>query len=78
MTALRQHLRRFADLCSANEVILFEERTLLLISQATATGKDSLNIWEPGRFDKVSQVIKVFRLNCTCVPPCHSSDWRRY
>lgn len=74
VTALATYLTRFAHVCSAVEVVLFERTTMLVISQSSAPHaqpKDGELVgqpdWPEDRFAKISQAIKLFRLGCKCV-----------
>jgi Ras-related GTP-binding protein A/B len=57
---LEQHLNDFCAICNADEVVLFERATFLVISHAThATHRDI------HRFEKISNIIKQFKLSCS-------------
>ncbi|KAF8540816.1 Gtr1/RagA G protein conserved region-domain-containing protein [Trichophaea hybrida] len=59
---LEFHLKRFADLAEAEEVILFERTTFLVISHVTrATEPNPF----PDRFEKISNIVKQFKQSCT-------------
>lgn len=60
MSVVEQHLNEFADACDADEVVLFERATFLVISHVTR--KEHL---DPHRFEKISNIIKQFKLSCT-------------
>lgn len=52
-------LTNFADIIDADEVLLFERATFLVISHTERrTHRD------PHRFEKVSNIIKQFKLSC--------------
>jgi Ras-related GTP-binding protein A/B len=53
-------LRRFCELSDADEVILFERATLLVISHVTRVDHD-----DQDRFEKVSNIIKQFKMSCS-------------
>ncbi|CAI4232939.1 unnamed protein product [Auanema sp. JU1783] len=56
---MEERLRKFASIVDADEVLLFEKTTLLVIAHAEiAEHKD------PHRFEKVSNIIKQFKLSC--------------
>mmetsp|Transcript_37005 Transcript_37005/g.72240 ORF Transcript_37005/g.72240 Transcript_37005/m.72240 type:complete len:306 (-) Transcript_37005:182-1099(-) len=58
--ALERQLTVFCEACGADEVVLFEKATFLVISHATKTSfRDS------HRFEKISNIIKQFKLSCT-------------
>jgi len=57
---LENSLAEFAEIIDADEVLLFERATFLVVSQAQRkTHKD------PHRFEKVSNIIKQFKLSCS-------------
>eukprot|EP01134_Creolimax_fragrantissima_P000358 CFRG0358T1 len=57
---LESHLSKFADILEADEVVLFERATFLVISHSTRTNYTDLH-----RFEKISNIIKQFKLSCT-------------
>jgi Ras-related GTP-binding protein A/B len=57
---LEAQLGKFAALCEADEVVLFEKATFLVISNATL--RDHA---DPHRFEKISNIVKQFKLSCT-------------
>ncbi|KAJ1342384.1 hypothetical protein BSLG_003069 [Batrachochytrium salamandrivorans] len=57
---LETHLNNFCRLCEADEVILFERTTFLVISHATRR-----DLGDVHRFEKVSNIIKQFKLSCS-------------
>lgn len=58
--ALESHLNMFAELTEADEVILFERTSFLVISHATRKEHKDSN-----RFEKISNIIKQFKLSCS-------------
>lgn len=60
VTLLEKSLFNFCTLNEADEVILFERTTFLVISHATRTEHQDAN-----RFEKVSNIIKQFKLGCS-------------
>lgn len=57
---LQGSLQRFCNACEADEVVLFEKTTFLVISHFSAkTHKDT------HRFEKISNIIKQFKLSCS-------------
>jgi Ras-related GTP-binding protein A/B len=57
---LEQHLNDFCAICNADEVVLFERATFLVISNVShATHRDI------HRFEKISNIIKQFKLSCS-------------
>jgi Ras-related GTP-binding protein A/B len=56
---LESHLKRFAQNCEADEIVLFERTTFLVISSSTQKEHSDAH-----RFEKVSNIIKQFKLSC--------------
>jgi len=56
---LEENLAEFAAICDADEVVLFEKATFLVISHATRTTYSDVH-----RFEKVSNIVKQFKLSC--------------
>jgi len=60
---LENNLAEFAQIIDADEVLLFERATFLVVSHAQRkTHRD------PHRFEKVSNIVKQFKLSCRCEP----------
>lgn len=59
---LEQNLRDFANIIEADEVLLFERATFLVISHYCIRQHRDVN-----RFEKVSNIIKQFKLSCRLV-----------
>lgn len=59
---LEHHLDRFASLAEAEEVILFERTTFLVISHVTRASEPNPY---PDRFEKISNIVKQFKQSCT-------------
>eukprot|EP00004_Rigifila_ramosa_P007280 TRINITY_DN18225_c0_g1_i1.p1 TRINITY_DN18225_c0_g1~~TRINITY_DN18225_c0_g1_i1.p1 ORF type:complete len:316 (-),score=82.73 TRINITY_DN18225_c0_g1_i1:20-835(-) len=57
---LEAHLENFSQICEADEVVLFERATFLVISHATNKPHRDIH-----RFEKISNIIKQFKLSCT-------------
>lgn len=57
---LEQHLINFGTICEADEVVLFERATFLVISNATRKDHKDAH-----RFEKISNIIKQFKLSCS-------------
>lgn len=57
---LESHLNEFCSICNADEVVLFERATFLVISHATHTVHRDIH-----RFEKISNIIKQFKLSCS-------------
>jgi Ras-related GTP-binding protein A/B len=60
MQDLEKHLNSFCSICNADEVVLFERATFLVISHATHTEHRDIH-----RFEKISNIIKQFKLSCS-------------
>jgi len=57
---LEKHLERFCEICEADEVVLFERATFLVISHASQKTHRDVH-----RFEKISNIIKQFKLSCS-------------
>eukprot|EP00163_Fabomonas_tropica_P030153 TRINITY_DN6710_c0_g1_i1.p1 TRINITY_DN6710_c0_g1~~TRINITY_DN6710_c0_g1_i1.p1 ORF type:complete len:300 (-),score=57.36 TRINITY_DN6710_c0_g1_i1:161-1060(-) len=57
---VEQHLTNFCDICEADEVVLFERATFLVISHATRKEQRDVHC-----FEKISNIIKQFKLSCS-------------
>ncbi|KAJ3119449.1 hypothetical protein HK098_005493, partial [Nowakowskiella sp. JEL0407] len=57
---LERNLEAFSKVCDADEVVLFERTTFLVISHTTV--REHV---DPHRFEKVSNIIKQFKLCCS-------------
>ncbi|KAI9295585.1 rraga protein [Neoconidiobolus thromboides FSU 785] len=62
VSKLEKQLGKFSSLCEAEEVVVFERTTFLVISHHTA---DSSNNQDIHRFEKISNIIKQFKLSCS-------------
>lgn len=56
---LEDNLSEFASMCDADEVVLFEKSTFLVISNSTRKAHGDVH-----RFEKVSNIVKQFKLSC--------------
>jgi Ras-related GTP-binding protein A/B len=56
---LQQSLRQICTALNANEVVLFEKSTFLVISHYDAANHEDIH-----RFEKISNIIKQFKLSC--------------
>ena len=56
---IEKSLGEFADIMEANEVLLFEKSTFLIIAHAQRTEHRDVH-----RFEKISNIIKQFKLSC--------------
>ncbi|KAF8920861.1 Gtr1/RagA G protein conserved region-domain-containing protein [Mucidula mucida] len=63
---LTKHLRTFAQICSAAEVVLFERTTFLVIATSHQEGDTSTDMM-PTRYERTSELIKAFKHSCTRV-----------
>ncbi|KAI9306015.1 Gtr1/RagA G protein conserved region-domain-containing protein [Cunninghamella echinulata] len=57
---LESHLDNFCRICDADEVVLFERTTFLVIANAATIKHQDLH-----RFEKISNIIKQFNLGCS-------------
>jgi len=57
---LQSHLEKLCELCQADELVLFERATFLVISNAVLRPHTDVH-----RFEKVSNIIKQFKLSCS-------------
>ena len=59
LKSIKQSLKNFSQVCGVEEVILFEKNTFLLLSSFT-----DKEIKDDQRFEKISHIIKKFKLSC--------------
>ncbi|BFZ56579.1 GTP-binding protein gtr1 [Savitreella phatthalungensis] len=59
---LERHLETFAENAGAEEVVLFERTTFLVITHAT---RGTTPHPDPQRFEKISNIVKLFKLSCS-------------
>lgn len=59
ISELESQLSNFCDICDGDEVVLFERATFLVISKATKQPQRDVH-----RFEKISNIIKQFKLSC--------------
>nr|CAG8436563.1 3715_t:CDS:2 [Entrophospora candida]CAG8457607.1 1952_t:CDS:2 [Entrophospora candida] len=57
---LETHLQNFGTICEADEVVLFEKTTFLVISHSSRIYHPDLH-----RFEKISNYMKQFKLSCS-------------
>jgi len=62
VTTLKTHLDSFANIMDADEVVLFERATFLVIANVS---DPSTSNRDPHRFEKISNIIKQFKLSCS-------------
>jgi len=60
---LRAHLGRLCGLCQADEVVLFETATFLVIASAECDD-ESRRPADAHRYEKMSNIVKQFKLSC--------------
>jgi len=60
VSALELNLKKFADILDADEVLLFERATFLVISQCQRKTHKDVH-----RVEKISNIIKQFKLSCS-------------
>jgi Ras-related GTP-binding protein A/B len=58
---LQSQLNEFATICGADEVVLFERATFLVISDVSRLNGD---MYDSHRFERISNIIKQFKLSC--------------
>jgi len=68
VTELEKNLARFAEIINADEVLLFEKATFLVISKIQQRPHKDVQ-----RFEKISNIIKQFKLSCTKVAAAFQS-----
>lgn len=61
---LESNLQKFATQCEAEEVVIFERTTFLVISSARGI-PDALENPHKDRFEKISNIVKQFKQSCT-------------
>ena len=59
---LETQLADFSAVCSADEVVLFERATFLVISHTSRLAPEH---YDDHRFERVSNIIKQFKLSCS-------------
>lgn len=67
LASLRTHLNSFLSLSSASEIVLFERTTFLVISSVTNEDESHDTEWDERRFERISTMVKAFKLGCSCV-----------
>uniref|UniRef100_A0A914HEB7 Ras-related GTP-binding protein A n=1 Tax=Globodera rostochiensis TaxID=31243 RepID=A0A914HEB7_GLORO len=60
VSSMEHKLKKFADIMDADEILLFEKATFLVIAQAQRAKHEDIH-----RFEKVSNIIKQFKLSCS-------------
>lgn len=59
---LENQLRDFSTICAADEVVLFERATFLVISHTSTLDSDQ---YDSHRFERISNIIKQFKISCS-------------
>lgn len=59
---LETQMNDFAEICGADEVVLFEKATFLVISNISKLKSEN---YDPHRFERISNIIKQFKLSCS-------------
>lgn len=59
MHLLEENLDRFCTIAEADEVVLFERATFLVVAQVSKKENSDIH-----RFEKVSNIIKQFKQSC--------------
>jgi len=60
ISIIESRLQKFCQICEADEVVLFERATFLVISHASTKKHKDVH-----RFEKISNIIKQFKLSCS-------------
>ena len=60
IATLQDHLGAFRDLCEADEMVLFERATFLVIAYSSSSKQRDVH-----RFEKISNIVKQFKLSCS-------------
>lgn len=64
MVTFQKHLQNFADISEAQEVVLFERTTFLVISHVSPSTSTDEGL-DPKRFEKISNYIKTYKQSCS-------------
>lgn len=67
--SLEHQLERLCEICGADEMVLFEKATFLVISHATHRAHADVH-----RFEKISNIIKQFKLRCVGLGTARNAD----
>lgn len=62
--SLSKSLNTFAKCCEAYEVVMFERATFLVVAEGTGDPDRVEKNEDKNRFEKMSNIIKQFRLSC--------------
>ena len=61
---IEKSLQNFVEACEADEVVLFEKNTFLLCFSYSSNKEGGPNTNDEQRFEKISHIIKKFKLSC--------------
>ena len=61
---IEKSLQNFVEACEADEVVLFEKNTFLLCFSYCSKKEGDPNTIDEQRFEKISHIIKKFKLSC--------------
>ena len=61
---IEKSLQNFVEACEADEVVLFEKNTFLLCFSYCSKKEGDPNTIDEQRFEKISPIIKKFKLSC--------------
>ena len=61
---IEKSLQNFVEACEADEVVLFEKNTFLLCFSYSSDKEGGPNTNDDQRFEKISHIIKKFKLSC--------------
>ena len=61
---IEKSLQNFVEACEADEVVLFEKNTFLLCFSYCSNKEGAPNTNDDQRFEKISHIIKKFKLSC--------------
>ena len=58
---LEKQLNDFCNICAADEIVLFEKATFLVISHISTLDESH---YDSHRFERISNIIKQFKISC--------------
>ncbi|GAA6056322.1 hypothetical protein JCM3770_000669 [Rhodotorula araucariae] len=73
LSSLRSHLSSLLSLSAASEIVLFERTTFLVISSVTNEQDAQDTEWDERRFERISTMVKAFKLGCSKIRSPFSS-----
>ena len=59
---LERQLKDFSEICAADEVVLFERATFLVIAHTSNLDSE---MYDSHRFERISNIIKQFKISCS-------------